>query len=171
MSHPVVLVPHDPAWKYAASDEASRIRGILGPHQIAIHHIGSTSIPGIKAKPVLDLLGVVSRIEVLDQNPRLLQRLGYDARGEIGIPGRRYFRRPPDGPATHHLHCFAQGDPNIDRHLLFRDYLLSHPETATAYERLKEALAARFPNGSPAYADTKTDFIRDIERTAAEWRK
>ena len=168
---PVVLVPHDPAWKQLAAEEAARVAGVLGSQLVAIHHIGSTAIPGIRAKPILDLLGVVNQIQVLDENAHVLERLDYRPRGELGIPGRRYFSKPQAGTRTHHLHCFEQGDPNIDRHLLFRDYLLAHPNAAADYDRLKAELAARYPNDSLAYTDAKTDFIRAIERSAVEWRQ
>ncbi len=164
---PVILVDHDPAWKGLAAAEAARVAEALDVHLIAIHHIGSTAIPGIRAKPILDLLGVVDRIEVLDENAHMLEQLGYRRRGELGIPGRRYFSKPREGTRSHHLHIYEQGDPNIDRHLFFRDYLLAHPEAAAAYDRLKTELAARFPNDTLAYTDAKTDFITAIERKAS----
>lgn len=165
---PVVLAPHDPAWKQMAAEEAARVAEALGSHLIAIHHIGSTAIPSIRAKPILDLLGVVHRIQALDENVHLLEQLGYRPRGELGIPGRRYFSKPQEGTRTHHLHCYEQGDPNIDRHLFFRDYLLAHPEAAAAYDRLKTELAAKFPDDTLAYTDAKTDFITTIERKASD---
>ena len=170
MSNPVVLVPHDPAWKHLASEEAARISALLAGQLIAIHHVGSTAIPGIKAKPILDFLGVVHSLEAFDEHPGLLEKIGYQARGEMGIPGRRYFKKPAQGMDTHHVHIFQAGDANIDRHLLFRDYLQTHPKVARDYEHLKEELAVKFANDSPSYADAKTEFIRDIERRAALWR-
>jgi GrpB-like predicted nucleotidyltransferase (UPF0157 family) len=171
MSRPIILVPHDPTWPKLASEEASRITLVLGDELIAIHHIGSTAIPGIKAKPILDLLGEVQRIEFFDERPELLGQLDYRARGEMGIPGRRYFSKSANGPRTHHIHFFQSGDPNIDRHLLFRDYLLAHPEAAAEYERLKVVLAARFPEDITGYTDAKTEFIQAAEQAAARWRE
>jgi GrpB-like predicted nucleotidyltransferase (UPF0157 family) len=142
----------------------------LGPVLIGLHHIGSTAIPGIKAKPILDLLGVVSSLGALEEKNGDLEGLGYVVRGERGIPRRRYFTRGTNGERSHHLHCFMQGDPEIDRRLVFRDYLISHPEVARAYEKLKEELAVRFPNDSDAYCDAKGPFILHVEELARLWR-
>jgi GrpB-like predicted nucleotidyltransferase (UPF0157 family) len=171
MPRPVILAPYDPAWPRLAAQEAARIADVLGEELIAIHHIGSTAIPGIKAKPILDLLGVVRSLRFLDQDPGVLDPLDYRPRGEMGIPGRRYFSKSANGPRTHHAHFFQIGDSNIDRHLNFRDYLVAHPAVAREYERLKESLAAKFPMDSPAYSNAKTEFVQEIERTAAEWRR
>jgi GrpB-like predicted nucleotidyltransferase (UPF0157 family) len=171
MSDPVILVPYDPIWKQLASEEALRISACLKDQLYAIHHIGSTSIPGIKAKPILDLMGVVKDLTLLDQCSHLLEQIGYKARGENGIPGRRYFSKPSQGARSHHLHFFQIGDPNIDRMLLFRDYLLAHPVMASAYEGLKEILAAEYSNDRRSYSDAKTAFIRDIERRAIQWKQ
>lgn len=170
MSRPVLLLPHDPAWPRLASQEAARITLLLGQQLIAIHHIGSTAIPGIRAKPILDLLGEVRRIEFFDERPDLLHPLDYRARSEMGIPGRRYFSKSASGPRTHHLHLYQSGDPNIHRHLLFRDYLLAHPGAAAEYERLKLALAAQFPDDTTAYTEAKSLFIQAAEQAADRWR-
>jgi GrpB-like predicted nucleotidyltransferase (UPF0157 family) len=114
MPNPVVLVPHDLAWKQLASAEAALISALLTDQLIAIHHIGSTSIPGIKAKPILDFLGVVHSIEVFDEHPGLLEVIGYQAKGEMGIPGRRYFKKPAQGTDTHHIHFYQDGDATSD---------------------------------------------------------
>ncbi len=136
-----------------------------------LHHIGSTAIPGIVAKPVIDLLGVVPSVGVLDRREQQLVALGYEAMGEFGIPGRRYFRKKtPDGDPTHHLHVFATGSPEIDRHLDFRDYLRAFPAEAAAYAALKQDLATR-AGSRDEYSDGKTEFIRAIEQRAAAWRE
>jgi len=170
MSRPVVLVAYDPAWPRLASEEASRIADALGDELIAIHHIGSTAIPGIKAKPILDLLGVVRRLQFFDDAPEVLDPLDYRARGEMGIPGRRYFSKSANGPRTHHIHFFEIGDPKIEGHILFRDYLAAHPKVAVEYERVKVDLAARFPDDVTAYTDGKSDFIQATYTAATEWR-
>ena len=171
MSRPVVLVPYDPAWPRLASEEAARIARALGDELIAIHHIGSTAVPGIKAKPILDFLGVVRRLLFFDETPSVLEALDYKARGEMGIPRRRYFSKSANGPRTHHVHFFEIGDPNIDRHLQFRDYLIAHPDVASEYESLKEGLSRRFPTDITAYTDAKSDFIQAAEKAAARWRE
>lgn len=162
MSRPVILTAHDPQWSHLAAQEAVRISDVVRSILMAIHHIGSTAIPGIKAKPIIDLLGLVTDLEALDLQTSALSEIGYRPWGDFGIPGRRYFTKDASGLRTHHLHCFAEGDPNIERHLLFRDYLCAHPEAAAQYQELKEALAVRFANDSEAYAEAKTPFIEQI---------
>ena len=162
------LAPHDPAWSAAFQREASAIAAALAELPIDVHHIGSTAIPGIVAKPVIDMLGVVPSVAALDTHAHRLVELGYTALGEYGIPGRRYYRRDaPDGTRTHQLHVFAAGSREIERHLDFRDWLRASPTDAAAYERLKQDLAARCANDMRAYSEGKTEFVRAIERRAA----
>ena len=162
MSRPVILAAHDPQWSDLAAQESARISDVLRSILVAIHHIGSTAVPGIKAKPVIDLLVVVTDLDALDLQASALSEIGYQPRGDFGIPGRRFFTKDTSGLRSHHLHCFAAGDPHIERHLLFRDYLRAHPESATQYQEFKEALAVRFSNDSEAYAEAKTPFIEQI---------
>ena len=169
MHRPVILVDHDPEWKRLAADEACRIGEALGEALVAIHHIGSTSIPGIKAKPIIDLVGVVRDLPSLEARNPSLEKIGYLPRGEAGIAGRRYFTKDTRGARTHHLHCFVVGHSDIDRHLLFRDYLIAHPQAAFEYQRLKEDLARKFPDDSAAYTEAKTPFIRRTDDAAREW--
>ncbi|MFL5608076.1 MAG: GrpB family protein [Gemmatimonadaceae bacterium] len=117
------------------------------------------------------MLGVVPAVEALDEQSHRLEALGYEAQGEFGIAGRRYFRKNgPDGARTHQLHAFAVGSPDIDRHLDFRDYLRAFPEEAAAYAALKMDLARRCGRNHDAYSDGKTDFILAVERRAVAWR-
>ena len=167
----IILAPYDARWPAAFNYEASRIRSALSGVPIVLHHIGSTAIPGIVAKPVIDLLGVVPAVADLDRHEHQLASIGYEAKGEYGIPGRRYFQKAaPDGPRTHHLHVFATGSPEIHRHLDFRDYLRAFPEEAIAYATLKQDLATRV-SSRDEYSDGKTEFIRTIEQRAAAWRE
>jgi GrpB-like predicted nucleotidyltransferase (UPF0157 family) len=138
---------------------------------IELHHIGSTAIPGIVAKPVIDMLGIVPALDALDERAHRLAALGYEALGEFGIPGRRYFRKnAPDGVRTHQLHAFAPDSPEIERHLDFRNYLRAFPDEAAAYAALKQGLAESCDSDMDAYSNGKTQFIRAIERRAAQWR-
>jgi GrpB-like predicted nucleotidyltransferase (UPF0157 family) len=167
----IVLAPPDPEWAAAFARESAAIAAALVGLPITLHHIGSTAIPGIVAKPVIDMLGVVPSVEALDARAPQLVAIGYEAMGEFGIAGRRYFRKDaPDGVRTHQLHAFAAGSPEIDRHLDFRDYLRAFPATAAAYAALKRELAARAGGDVRAYGDGKTAFVRDVERRAAGWR-
>jgi GrpB-like predicted nucleotidyltransferase (UPF0157 family) len=168
----IVLTPHSAAWAAAFEREASAVLDALSDLSIELHHIGSTAIPGIVAKPVIDMLGIVPAVEALDVRAHRLAVLGYEALGEFGIPGRRYFRKDaPDGVRTHQLHSFAAGSPDIQRHLDFRDYLRAFPTEAAAYSALKQGLAGRWGSDMHAYSEGKAEFIRAVERRAAAWRQ
>ena len=161
---------HRETWKRDFELEAAKVRSAFGPALIKLHHIGSTAIPQICAKPIIDMLAEVTRIEAADERAPHLQGLGYEPLGEFGIPGRRYFRKDDrTGTRTHQIHTFAQGSVHIQRHLAFRDYLIAHPETAQEYSRLKLELAQKCNNDIEAYMDGKDAFIKDIERKALEW--
>ena len=162
------MVPHDPNWRQEFENEAKRIADALGSNVVDVHHMGSTAIPNIYAKPVLDVLLVVQNHSALDAKQAAMEALGYEAFGEFGIPTRRYFRKDnAAGDRTHQVHAFEQGSPQIARHLAFRDYMSSHPEAARAYSDLKRALAAQHPNNIEAYMDGKHEFIQEIDRRAA----
>jgi GrpB-like predicted nucleotidyltransferase (UPF0157 family) len=162
----VVIVPPDRGWREAFEAEAARLRSILGENLVEIHQIGSTAIPGIAAKPILDILPVVREIDRVDA-----LAAGYRAWGEFGLPGRRYFSRDENGKRTHNVHVYAVGNPEIMRHLAFRDYMNAHPEESRAYGRLKEKLAREFPTDFEAYKDGKHAFVQERERRALAWKR
>ncbi len=125
------------------------------------------AIPTIYVKPVIDLLLVVRDIAALDGKQTLMETLRYEALGEFGIPGRRYFRRDnEDGDRTHQVHAFEDGSPQITRHLAFRDSLINNPDAAQEYSDLKRGLAAKHPEDIEAYMDGKDEFIRKIDSQA-----
>jgi GrpB-like predicted nucleotidyltransferase (UPF0157 family) len=166
----VHVVPHDPAWQHAFTAEAERIAHALGEPHVRVHHIGSTAIPGIAAKPVIDILLEVDVIDRLDRQRADMQALSYEALGEFGIQGRRYFRKnTATGIRTHHVHGFRTGSAEAVRHLAFRAYLVAHPDESQAYGALKEALAMQHPNDMPAYMDGKDVFIKERVRRALVW--
>jgi GrpB-like predicted nucleotidyltransferase (UPF0157 family) len=167
----VEVVAPRPEWVGLFAAESEHLRGIFGREVVAIHHIGSTAIQGIYAKPVIDILLVVKDIRKVDDFNRGMIDLGYEPMGEFGIPGRRFFRREVAGIRTHHVHTFQAGDAQIDRHLNFRDYMNSHPQEAKAYSQLKQSLALQFPADIEGYMDGKDAFIKDIDRQAAIWRE
>jgi GrpB-like predicted nucleotidyltransferase (UPF0157 family) len=167
----IKLANHDPAWEQAYRLEAAQVFHVLAPRVRGIHHIGSTAIDGIKAKPIIDLLVEVDDIQAVDAYQSLMQRCGYIPKGEYGMPGRRFFIKGDEEHHTHHIHVFQAGHPEIARHLDYRDYLQAHPDEAQAYSTLKEELACKFPHDIDAYTNGKTAFIKDIEQKAHAWEK
>jgi len=147
--------------------ERDVLRAILGEEIIAIHHIGSTSIPGMMAKPIIDILIEVRAIEAIDDYNSQMQWAGYVVKGEYGIPGRRFFYKGQNA-RTHHVHAFNAGTHDIKRHLNFRDYLINHPAMASEYAELKKGLAVKFRFDIDGYCDGKNDFIKNIESIACQ---
>lgn len=164
----VVLRPYDPTWPALFRAEASRLIPVLEPLLSAIYHIGSTSVPGLLSKPTVDILVEVTNLDRVESLNSPLEQLGYVARGENGIPGRRYFFLAEGNVHKVHMHIFQIGNPEIERHLAFRDYLRRHPDIAQAYADLKEESALRFPLDPDGYTDAKEAFVREIDRLAAE---
>jgi GrpB-like predicted nucleotidyltransferase (UPF0157 family) len=170
MSRKVEVVPHNPNWRSLFDTEVPQIAIALGENFIASHHIGSTSIEAIHAKPIIDILVEVSSIEKVDENNSQMQTLGYQYMGEFGIKNRRFFLKDnPAGIRTHHVHVFEVDSAQVRRHLAFRDYLNVHPEEAQTYSILKQALAEKYPHDIDGYIDGKAGFIQEIDRKAAEW--
>ncbi|HEX8319170.1 GrpB family protein [Longimicrobium sp.] len=167
----IEVVPHDPRWRDAFDAEAKHIAAALGPNLVAIHHIGSTAIPDIYAKPVIDLLVEVDDVEAIDARSSAMGSIGYEVMGEFGIPGRRYFRKDDQhGTRTHQVHAFQAGSGEVQRHLAFRDYMIAHPAEAQRYSELKRKLAEDYPWSMDGYVDGKDGFIKEMDRRAAEWR-
>ena len=164
----IEVVPYDPNWKKKYIEESSKIQDILNNEIVGIFHIGSTAIPGIHAKPVIDILIEVKDIENIDKYNEKLHELGYISKGEFGIEGRRFFLKGPYD-RTHHLHIFEKGDPEIIKHLNFRDYMIYHPETAKDYEKLKKDLSLKFRYDNEGYCNGKDEFIKDIDKKVKEW--
>jgi GrpB-like predicted nucleotidyltransferase (UPF0157 family) len=167
----VEVVPHNPQWRDAFEAEAGRVAAALGENAAAVHHIGSTAIPNIYAKPVIDMLVEVGDITGLDGQSSAMESLGYEVMGEFGIPGRRYFRKEtPEGIRTHQIHAFEAGSAEAERHLAFRDYMIAHPGEALMYSELKRKLAEEHPQSIDGYMDGKDAFIKEMDRRAARWR-
>lgn len=164
----VVVVPYDSRWPQQFQQEAAEIHRVLGEESILLHHIGSTSVPGLAAKPIIDFLGEVNDIERVGRFNEPLAALGYEAMGEFGIPGRRYFRKGGD-ERTHHLHIFEKNSSGAYRHLAFRNYLRSHPVKKEAYGALKIKLAEQYPHDIEKYMDGKDPFIKQTEKEALLW--
>jgi GrpB-like predicted nucleotidyltransferase (UPF0157 family) len=142
----------------------------MGSNLMEIHHIGSTAIPGIHAKPIIDMLAVASDLATVDAGTAQMESLGYEVMGEFGIAGRRYFRRDNTaGERTHQVHTFQRGSPHIQRHLAFRDFLRAHMAIADQYAELKQRLAGAHPTDMEAYMDGKDGFVKEMEARALSW--
>jgi GrpB-like predicted nucleotidyltransferase (UPF0157 family) len=169
---PVELVPYRVEWAEIARVEATRLRDAIGPDIIVeIHHIGSTSIPGIHAKPTIDLMPLVTDLATLDTREGAACALGYEWRGEFGIPGRRFLTRMNNDRSKRlfNVHCFEASMPDVDRHLAFRDYMRAYPEHAKAYEAEKFRARDVQPDDTLAYSQEKGPWIVAAERKALAW--
>lgn len=163
----VRLSDYSKDWVRLYQDEAEFLKSIFADEIVRFEHFGSTSVPGLKAKPVIDMMGIVQDISKIDLYNDKMNLLGYDVAGEWGIPGRRLFRKGGE-ERTHHIHFYQTDNLQIERHLIFRDYLRCHPEEVARYSRFKEELAERFENTSE-YSPAKKTFVREMEQLALSW--
>jgi GrpB-like predicted nucleotidyltransferase (UPF0157 family) len=157
----VVVVDYDPAWPEHFATLRDRAATALGDLSAAIEHVGSTSVPGLAAKPVIDLDILLRDPADLPEAIERLAALGYVHQGDLGIAGREAFNQPP-GDIRHHLYVCPVADAQYRRHVLFRDYLRTHPDDARAYGDLKRDLAARYSSNRDAYTEAKTAFVGGI---------
>ncbi len=153
-------------WKRDYEAERDQLRAILEKQGVAFHHIGSTAIPGCETKPVIDIMGVTNEIGKLDAFKEALEAIGYIALGEYGMKQRRFFRKR--GARAVNLHIFEDSDPEVARHLRFRDFLTGHPEEVKRYCELKKELASRSSADSAHYVLGKETFIKAIDAEAAK---
>ncbi|MBA4124973.1 MAG: GrpB family protein [Acidobacteria bacterium] len=160
----VKLEPHSEQWLQLFTDEAARIRETIGEVSASIEHIGSTSIRGIAAKPIVDIAVGVEKLEDGERCLRPLENIGYEYRGEHGIAGRFYFVKGE--PRTHHLHLVEIDSDFWRSHLLFRDYLSENQAVAEEYENLKKELAKRHAENREAYTNGKAAFIENVLKIA-----
>jgi GrpB-like predicted nucleotidyltransferase (UPF0157 family) len=160
---PVIIVPYRKSWKWKYRIEAFRLWCSIGKVTTHIRHIGSTSVPGLAAKPIVDILIGIRNLQDTPFLVRRLSRLGYHYYQEYeeGLPERRYFDR-----RGYHLHIVETDSYFFRRHVAFRDYLRSHPETAAEYAALKIKLAGQFSTDREGYTNAKTEFIQSVERKA-----
>ena len=171
MTRTIEIVDHDPGWAEAFAGISRAVAAALGPLALRIEHVGSTSVPGLGAKPIVDLDVVIESPALLPPVVEALAALGYSHKGNLGIPGREAFGRedgtvPRDGSGrawpAHHLYVCARESRELHRHVRFRDYLRSHPDSAASYEALKRALAQRHPHDIESYIEGKSAFIEGI---------
>ncbi len=166
MSQHIRVIEYKADWAQAFEEEKERLEGILDGNWLAIYHIGSTAVPGLAAKPIIDIMAVVRSLDKVDEKTAEFSEAGYEALGEYGIPGRRYLRKGGD-ERTHQLHIFQEDSwEDIIRHLAFRDYLRSHEKEREEYDRLKKELAQRYPEDIDGYCKGKDSFVRALEKKA-----
>ena len=163
----VRLTPYQPDWADQFADESARLRRVFGSGVLALEHFGSTAIPGMMAKPVIDMLAVVDPSQLGAVWIAELTQLGYEDAGEWGIPGRRLFRKGGE-ERSHHLHVYPAGHWAIRRHLVLRDFLLSHPHEVRAYSAFKQDLASRYADTSD-YSPAKKPYVQRLEQRALAW--
>ncbi|MCQ6563317.1 GrpB family protein [Paenibacillus mendelii] len=165
----VVVTEYNDNWNQRFREESQKMKEIFDDELIEIHHIGSTSVPGLKAKPIIDIMPVVKDIEKIDSFNEQMIELGYECMGELGMIGRRYFRKGGDN-RTHQVHVFqADNKDDLTRHLAVRDYLRAHSNEAKQYGNLKEDLANQYPKDIEAYMDGKDRFVKELESKALRW--
>jgi GrpB-like predicted nucleotidyltransferase (UPF0157 family) len=164
----VRIVAHDPAWPAQAARELQRVRGALGAVAVRLEHVGSTAVPGLAAKPILDLQLSVADVARRELYVEALERLGYLFAEAPESPDLHFFARPPERPRTHHLHVCRAGSVHERRHLAVRDFLRAHPGEAAAYGALKRRLAAAHPRDRLAYIAGKEPYLRALEARALD---
>lgn len=169
MPQHITVVNYDPEWPSKYVRERDYITEILKENCISIYHIGSTSVPGLAAKPIIDIMAVVRSLEKVDTVAEKFSEIGYEYLGEFGITGRRYLRKGGD-ERTHQIHIFQADDwNNIGRHLAFCDYMRTHEKERKEYAKIKTELARRFPYNIDGYCKGKENFVRSIEELALSY--
>jgi GrpB-like predicted nucleotidyltransferase (UPF0157 family) len=164
MSTGIEIVGYDPRWPQLYEEERRRILDAIGNLIVTIEHIGSTAVPDLAAKPIIDLMAAVHRLEDASLCVEPLETLGYEyvPQYEVSIPERRYFRKPTTKPRTHHLHIVETTSEFWRNHLQFRDFLRNHPEAASEYAELKRQLATRYGSDGFGYTEAKTPFVKSV---------
>ena len=155
----VEIAEYDPAWPAAYERERALIADALADLVLAIEHVGSTAVPGLGAKPVIDITVGVRTLVDGEKCIGPVEELGYEYRGDGEIPGRHYFRKFTRGERTHHLNIVEHEGEFWKRHILFRDYLREQPREAERYYELKVRLAEQFGTDRVGYTEAKTEFI------------
>lgn len=159
----IIVQPYDEMWKQDFISISNEIRDALGELALRIEHVGSTSVPGLSAKPVIDIDVVIRDHSVLDEVVSRLAKIGYQHEGNLGIAGREAFGyEGKEHLKEHHLYVCPEDSPELKRHTAFRDYLRSHPEAVREYSRIKEEAAALYPYDIDGYIRHKSPVIEKI---------
>lgn len=169
----IVVSDYDPDWPKLFEQERARIKEALGSFALAIEHVGSTAVPGLPSKPIIDLLvGVPSLEEASERCIEPVKALGYIYLPEYAswLPRELFFRKGPPGPWTHHVHMMEPSHPRWEARLVFRDYLRAHPEAAKAYADIKRGLASASKDDIEAYRTGKSAVVEAMTAKARAWR-
>lgn len=159
----VVVKPYDPSWAQDFAAIRDELAAAVSDLVLSIEHVGSTSVPGLSAKPIIDIDIVIESEENFPEVAKALASIGYTHEGNLGIPGREAFKyEGKDHLRKHHLYVCTKDASELRRHLSFRDYLLTHPEAVKEYSRVKEEGAKLYPNDIDAYIQHKSPFIESI---------
>lgn len=159
----ITIVRADPSWALEFSKIRAMISEYIGDLIIGIEHVGSTSVPGLGAKPIIDLDVIIEDLTYLPAIIKRLDSAGFDHEGNLGIEGREAFkRRFDDGFMPYHLYVCLKDNKALHEHIAFRDYLRSHPDDAKEYERIKQEQAKSFPHDIEGYVSGKQTFIESI---------
>ena len=165
MTNEVIVVEYDPQWPSLFEEEKARLLAVVGDHIEDIQHIGSTAVPGLGAKPIIDIQMSLRDLALVEKCVGPLESIGYEYLGEYGVPGRHFFHKParkPFAERTHHLQIVEKGGEEWRKVLLLRDCLRAHPEVAQQYHLLKRALASQFGTDRVGYTEAKTAFVRSV---------
>lgn len=161
-SRKTYIVDYSPQWAADFKTEAAQLKAIFNDAIVSIHHIGSTSISGMKAKPIIDILITTNTLEKIDNFNTQMEHQGYVVGGEFGLSGRRFFCKGNQDYCQIHIHVYELSNPVVEKYVLFRDYLIIHPIEAKDYEALKMELAEKHPHNRTLYTQSKSGFIEYI---------
>jgi GrpB-like predicted nucleotidyltransferase (UPF0157 family) len=175
MSRVIEVVDYDPVWIAAFEKEAAILNAVFGQRVVEVHHIGSTAVPGLDAKPIIDILVVLDATDDINSFDRAMEDIGYRVRGECldapipGTLGRFYFSKETNGVRSHHVHVCAKGHWEIFDKLAFRDYLRAHSSKAAAYGELKRRITAQYRFDNVGYMHAKDGFVKSTLLEARRW--
>jgi GrpB-like predicted nucleotidyltransferase (UPF0157 family) len=164
----IEVVDYNPNWKITFENERVMLSKAIGNNAVKIEHIGSTSVVGLAAKPVIDILIEVTSLDELDISNKNIEALGYLVKGENGIEGRRYFQKGGN-QRSHHVHAFQTNDFHLNRHIAFKEYLIANPAIASEYSNIKKEAVTNSDNNINVYMALKNNFIHKHEKIAIEW--
>ncbi len=164
----VELVEYDSNWKKEYENEEKLLKDVLGNRIIEIHHIGSTSIEGLKAKPVIDILIVINSLDEIPEIEKILKPYNYENRGQQGVEDRFFFAKGPEDARSHYIHFVEPNSNTYYNQVYFKRYLIEHPEYIKKYCDLKQDLANKYADERPKYTQGKNEFITDVINKAKE---